>query len=528
MKKVIAIALAIVLFIVILVSAIMSSDEEKCYPSRQPMGSGVPAGAFSLPEANAMDHITSGFRSADRPTHQGLDIAQGAGTPLYAFADGVVSKAGSASGFGQWIVLDHQLDGQLVSTVYGHLFPEDVHVSAGDTVKAGQHIGNEGYNGEVYPPGEQGAHLHFEVWPGGRDAGASVDPMPWLERAVEPGTADSPDTETSPIPTPVLDADSSTRLDETNLQTDAIKLGRALVAQFPEVAAFGGWRANGGYASDHTEGRSIDAMIADYSSSEGIALGNRIRDYVLVNKEAFNVDYVIWRQELFPANGSPYMMEDRHSLTENHFDHVHISVLGAGLPNGSETYDVPGSDGSSPNFATGDCDTNLSAEHVDADLDEATIPEELRRWFQLAGQVCPEVSAPTVTGLVFHESGGFNANAVSPVGAQGYGQFMPGTWASVGAKVDENGQVIGAPGSGSPSDPGDAIMASARYLCEIAESQEPMIASGEISGDPLSLMLAGYNAGPGAVQQYGGVPPYAETQKYVVIVPQEIERFTKV
>ena len=38
-------------------------------------------------------------------------------------------------------------------------------------------------------------------------------------------------------------------------------------------------------------------------------------------------------------------------------------------------------------------------------------------------------------------------------------------------------------------------------------------------------MLAGYNAGPGAVQQFGGVPPYAETQKYVVIVPQEAARF---
>ena len=51
------------------------------------------------------------------------------------------------------------------------------------------------------------------------------------------------------------------------------------------------------------------------------------------------------------------------------------------------------------------------------------------------------------------------------------------------------------------------------------------IASGELSGDPQALMLAGYNAGPGAVQQFGGVPPYAETQKYVVIVPQEAARF---
>ena len=68
-------------------------------------------------------------------------------------------------------------------------------------------------------------------------------------------------------------------------------------------------------------------------------------------------------------------------------------------------------------------------------------------------------------------------------------------------------------------------MAAARYLCEIAGGQREAIASGVLTGDPQTLMLAGYNAGPGAVQQFGGVPPYAETQKYVQIVPQEAARF---
>ena len=68
-------------------------------------------------------------------------------------------------------------------------------------------------------------------------------------------------------------------------------------------------------------------------------------------------------------------------------------------------------------------------------------------------------------------------------------------------------------------------MAAARYLCQIAKNQAPKIAPGQITGDPQSLMLAGYNAGEGAVDQYGGVPPYAETQKYVVIVPQEAAKF---
>ena len=68
-------------------------------------------------------------------------------------------------------------------------------------------------------------------------------------------------------------------------------------------------------------------------------------------------------------------------------------------------------------------------------------------------------------------------------------------------------------------------MAAARFLCDIAKDQKAGIASGQLKGDPQALMLAGYNAGPGAVEQYGGVPPYAETQKYVVIVPKEAEKF---
>ena len=68
-------------------------------------------------------------------------------------------------------------------------------------------------------------------------------------------------------------------------------------------------------------------------------------------------------------------------------------------------------------------------------------------------------------------------------------------------------------------------MAAARYLCEIADYQRDRIASGELKGDPQELMLAGYNAGPGNVDQYNGVPPFDETQAYVILVPQEAARF---
>jgi soluble lytic murein transglycosylase-like protein len=92
-------------------------------------------------------------------------------------------------------------------------------------------------------------------------------------------------------------------------------------------------------------------------------------------------------------------------------------------------------------------------------------------------------------GLIRQESN-FNAGAQSGAGAQGLTQLMPGTAASLG--VD-------------PSDPAQAIDGGAKYLRQQLD---------RFGNDP-SKALAAYNAGPGAVAKYGGVPPYAETQDYV-------------
>lgn len=198
MKTILGLIVGCLLAVVILV-VVLDEDGEgeqmnECQPVGAKAGTGpikdyeVPAGKFSLPEMDALDKVKSGWRTPDRPNHQGFDIASGLGTEIHAFSDGEVVAAGPADGFGQWIILDHVWDGKKYSTVYGHMFPEGVLVQVGQKVKAGQVIAKEGYNGQVIPQDVRGSHVHFEVWPQGRlTGGHDVNPQPFLEKAVNPG-----------------------------------------------------------------------------------------------------------------------------------------------------------------------------------------------------------------------------------------------------------------------------------------------------------------------------------------------------
>ena len=98
--------------------------------------------------------------------------------------------------------------------------------------------------------------------------------------------------------------------------------------------------------------------------------------------------------------------------------------------------------------------------------------------------------SPQLLAAVGKVESGFNASAVSPAGAEGLMQLMPSTAASLG--VD-------------PFDPAQAIDGAARLLSQnLAQF-----------GGSVPLAVAAYNAGSGAVQTYGGIPPYPETQNYV-------------
>ena len=101
--------------------------------------------------------------------HWGLDLAAPLGTPIFAAADGVVLRAGPASGYGNAIYIQ-DADGNV--QIYGHM--KYYSVSAGDVVSAGEQIAKVGNQGQ-----STGPHLHFEIHSGGMN-GKPIDPEAWL------------------------------------------------------------------------------------------------------------------------------------------------------------------------------------------------------------------------------------------------------------------------------------------------------------------------------------------------------------
>jgi hypothetical protein len=111
---------------------------------------------------------------------------------------------------------------------------------------------------------------------------------------------------------------------ENGLTPDAIRVHRAVCAEFPNVPSYGGVRS--GSSGAHGDGRALDIMVGSNSS-----LGDAIAQFVRSNYKVLGVSEVIWQQRIWTVQRSSEgwrPMEDRGSATANHMDHVHVTVYG--------------------------------------------------------------------------------------------------------------------------------------------------------------------------------------------------------
>ena len=131
-------------------------------------------GAISVPSSMPLQNarMSSNFGLRTHPVlgglrgHKGVDLAAPSGTPVYATADGYVSKAEWFSSYGKYIAIEHGADMQ---TRFAHL--SGIEVNEGQRVRKGDLIGYVGSTGR-----STGPHLHYEV----RVAGLAVDPTPYM------------------------------------------------------------------------------------------------------------------------------------------------------------------------------------------------------------------------------------------------------------------------------------------------------------------------------------------------------------
>ncbi|MGV8895947.1 MAG: M23 family metallopeptidase [Rhodoglobus sp.] len=108
--------------------------------------------------------------------HKGTDFNPGSGYSIQAIAAGVVTEAGwDSTGYGNKVVVEHVIDGQVVSSLYAHMMDSSITVNVGDTVARGQSLGLVGSTGE-----STGAHLHLGIIVNG----AFIDPYAWLSAHV--------------------------------------------------------------------------------------------------------------------------------------------------------------------------------------------------------------------------------------------------------------------------------------------------------------------------------------------------------
>lgn len=203
------------------------------------------------------------------------------------------------------------------------------------------------------------------------------------------------------------------------------------------------------------------------------------------------------KENTSPLNGSPGQLKRKKlpisSRSQPNFAAM-IEVMGQGDQSGSRTNVKPLTLEDYRNQPLRVRSTALRSSIRATAADRSTkseliAPEQIQKVIEDAAHSC-RIPAKLVTAIVKVESN-FNPRAVSSEGARGLMQLMPSTSAILGVR--------------NSFDIRENINAGCRYLKQMLERFDGNV----------ELAVAAYNAGPGAVEKYGKIPPYKETQNYV-------------
>ncbi|MGP5390302.1 M23 family metallopeptidase [Glutamicibacter arilaitensis] len=305
---------------------------------------------FPLPEGTWTPTSPFGPRThpitGEESFHTGSDFSASDGTPILAAADGTVTVAQYSDGGGGIIVVDHQIDGKKVATAYVHMWADGIHVSAGDQVRAGQHIGDVGSSGM-----STGPHLHFEVRDGGTD-GTYIDPAKWLN---DHNAADLPEAEGGPPgdtgcetgnggggEPDEFDGDDANRMvdDPTSdgqITARMLHLHDQALAAFPDTS-WACYSPRPGTKSEHPLGRACDITfgnaIGQRPAPDQLEAGWDVTNWMKDNADVLGVEYLIWQGKIWAAGRDDEGwrdyggggMHDPSDITGGHYDHLHVTV----------------------------------------------------------------------------------------------------------------------------------------------------------------------------------------------------------
>ncbi|WP_169701925.1 hypothetical protein [Janibacter terrae] len=146
---------------------------------------------------------------------------------------------------------------------------------------------------------------------------APVEEAPQEQPEADPETQTADEESQAPQTGSVTTSNYASEAAGLGLGPNAQKVYSAVRTQFPDMTDIGGYRA--GDPGDHGSGRAVDIMVTG-------ARGDQVNAWLQQHAGELNITYIIWQQRIWYPNGSSNMMEDRGDPTQNHYDHVHVSV----------------------------------------------------------------------------------------------------------------------------------------------------------------------------------------------------------